>query len=128
MTRHHSKNTMFWRADEHLKALSRDDRWTGFHRACGRSGLFYDDIDPINDKPMKDVTDAMRGAGYQAIAFRIEPGYVQRFVSRGTGADAVAAVADAYARAVAAGDPVERGLEDILTRQPAADPFMELIG
>jgi hypothetical protein len=108
---------MFWRADSALKALSRDRRWTDFHRACGRCGLFFDDIDPINDKPLKDVTDQMRGRGYSAVAFRASQDrggfYIQVLVARGTGADPVAAVRDAYRRAIEAGDPVQHGLDAI---------------
>lgn len=115
---------MFWRADDKLAALMRDPRWVGFHRACGKDGLFFDDIDPVNDKPLKDVTDAMRGAGYQAVAFRVEKderGYlIQAFRGRGVGADPVAAVLAAYRAAIADGDPVTPGLESILSGEPDA--------
>lgn len=122
--RHVSKNTMFWRADEKLKALMRDPRWPAFHRACGREGLFFDDIDPINDKPHKDVTDAMRGGGYQAVAFRAEKdrsgSYISVFCGRGTGQGPVDAVIAAYQDAIKRGDPVAHGHETILTAEVAA--------
>jgi hypothetical protein len=115
--RYKAKNTMFWRADEKLAALARDQRWIDFHRACGRDGLFFDDIDPVNDDPKKDVTDRMRGRGYTAIAFRIDKdgrGFlIQRFVARGKGEDPVAAVIDTYKNAIAAGDAVTPGHEQI---------------
>jgi hypothetical protein len=82
-------------------------------------------------------------AAYQAIAFRADQdrrgNYVQMFVSRGTGADPVAAVIDAYRQAVTAGDSVKHGLQTIFDGPfrplgvfpaPAAPAFdvMELIG
>lgn len=109
---------MFWRADEKLKALARDPRWAAFHRACGSEGLFFDDIDPINDEPLKDVTDKMRGRGYQAIAFRIgkdKGGHlIQEFRGRGTGQGPVEAVIAAYHDTIERGDTVTRGHEAIL--------------
>jgi hypothetical protein len=131
--RYRAKNTMFWRADERLKTLSREQRWIDFHRACGRDGLFFDDIDPVNDNPKADVTDKMRGRGYQAVAFRADKDargfFIQRFVARGVGPDPVAAVLSAYDCAVAAADPVTQGLGEILTSQAAAaDPLLEMIG
>jgi hypothetical protein len=137
--RHRSKNTMFWRADEKLKALLRDPRWVAFHRACGREGLFFDDIDPINDDYSKEaVTDKMRGRGYQAIAFRVgkdKGGFdIQEFRGRGTGQGPVEAVIAAYQNAIERGDPVSHGLEEILlknvseTTPPREDDYMELIG
>jgi hypothetical protein len=139
MTFHRSKNTMFWRSDALVKSMSRNQRWVDFHRTCGRCGLFFDDIDPIDDDPKKDVTDRMRRRGYQAVAFRVSQDrggyYCQVFVSRGTGAGPIEAVRDAYDRAVAAGDPVQRGLTEIFDGadypQPvsaAAVDVMELIG
>lgn len=111
-----SKNTMFWRADPHVTAARSDKRWIQFHRACGDCGLFFDDIDPINDNPTKDVPARVRG-GYHAIAFRADRDqrgfFIQRFVSRGTGAGPLEAVLDAYRAAQAAGDSVEPGLERI---------------
>lgn len=137
--RHRPKNTMFWRADERLKVLGRDPRWCAFHRACGKEGLFFDDIDPINDEPHKDVTDKMRGRGYQAIAFRVDKdrgGFlISVFSGSGTGQGPVEAVIAAYRDAIERGDTVTTGLESILlteTPQPAPAPveddFMELIG
>lgn len=140
--RHRSKNTMFWRADQALKALGREQRWIDFHRACGRDGLFFDDIDPINDKPLNDVTDAMRGAGYQATAFSISKdknGFlIQEFRGRGKGQGPIAAVIAAYHDAIERGHAVTRSLESILLNDtpeptpPAAtevdDDFLELIG
>lgn len=108
---------MFWRRDERVEACSRDKRWVDFHRACGRCGLFFDDIDPVNDKGDRDVTERMRSRGYQAVAFRADRDprgfYIQRFVSRGRGAGPVEAVLDAYRAAIAAGDSVEHGLDGL---------------
>lgn len=125
-----AKNTMFWRADAKLAELGRDQRWIDFHRACGRDGLFFDDIDPVNDKPQKDVTDAMRGGGYTAVAVRTAKDskgfWIQNFVARGKGQDPIAAVIDAYRTAIAAGDPVKAGHEAIFT--PEEINIEDLIG
>lgn len=114
---------MFWRADERLVALGRDPRWAAFHRACGRDGLFFDDIDPLNDDITKDVTDKMRGRGYQAVAFRVDKdrgGFlISVFCGRGTGQGPVEAVIAAYRDAIERGDPVTRGHEVILLEDPA---------
>lgn len=132
--RHRSKNTMFWRVDQKLKALYRDPRWVAFHRACGKEGLFFDDIDPINDNPKVDVTDKMRGRGYQAIAFRIgkdRGGFlIQELCGRGTGQTPVDAVISAYRDAIERGDAVPPGLESILLAPEKGDDdiLMELIG
>lgn len=143
--RYRPKNTMFWRADQRLKTLQRDQRWVDFHRACGRCGLFFDDIDPVNDKPTQDVTDKMRAGGYRAVSFRASQdragNYMQVFVSRGTGKDPVDAVLSTYRAAVESGDPVARGLESMFDGPPralgeperepaptAAVDIMELIG
>jgi len=126
--RFRSRNTMFWRADEKLEAIGRERRWIDFHRACGAQGLFFDDIDPVNDDPKKDVTDRMRGRGYQAVAFRVgkDKGghFIQLFVARGIGSDPVEAVLAAYRAAIEAGDPVTHGLDTILRQSvsPTSSP------
>lgn len=118
----------FWRADERLKALLRDHRWTGFMRACGKHGLFFD-IPGAQDSDWKarrrHEAAIVAGelptpaTGYQATAFRAE-GDSRRVVARGSGSDPVTAVRSAYEAALAAGDPVEHSLGDILTREETA--------
>lgn len=134
--RYRAKNTMFWRADAALKRLERDQRWIDFMRACGRCGLFFDDVDPVNDRRNADVTDAMRGKGYTAVSFRASQDrggfYTQVFVSQGRGADPIAAVLDAYRQAIAAGDAVQPGLEAIFEGEgypaPAAAAEIDIEG
>jgi hypothetical protein len=125
---------MFWRKDTLVSACFRDQRFVDFNRACGRDGLFFDDLDPINDtKPLKDVPDSARGAGYQCIAFRAEKDrgfFIQVFRGRGTGKGPIEATIAAYHDAIERGDPVTRGLEEILLHEeaPAAFDVMGLIG
>jgi hypothetical protein len=142
-----SRNRMFWRKDGLVAACFRDKRFVDFNRACGRDGLFFDDLDPINEDKKKkedhaDVTDKLRGGGYQCIAFRADRDprgfFIQVFCGRGTGQGPIEATLAAYRDAIERGDPVTRGLESILLAEPSPQPtseaapleddFMELIG
>lgn len=92
--------TLFWRADEQLKALGRNQHWIDFHRACGSEGLFFDDIKQVS-------------RGYQATAFRVVRDRME-FSGRGTGAGPVEAVIAAYRDAIERGDAVSQGHDTIL--------------
>lgn len=123
---------MFWRKDENVARASRHPNWAAFHRACGAAGLFFDDIDPVDDN-LKDVTNLPR-KGYRAVTFRIERrSYgvdVSHVVSRGRGPDPIAAVIDAYRQALDAGYPVPADLDAMFdTVEPLPVPDLSgLIG
>lgn len=115
---HRSRNTMFWRRDEFVAAASKHPGWAPFHRACGQAGLFFDDIDPVGDDGKKDVTKRPT-RGYGAVTFRLE-GTRAFHVSKGKGESPIAAVIDAYRKAIEAGFEVPAGLEAMFDDIPAA--------
>jgi hypothetical protein len=108
---HRSRNTMFWRRDERVHAASKHPGWATFHRACGKAGLFFDDIDPIG-----------RGSDYGAVTFRVEQNrrglLIRYLVANGRGNGPIPAVIDAYRNSIDAGFAVPAGLEALLADAP----------
>ena len=114
---HRSRNTMFWRRDERVVEASRHSGWAAFHRACGESGLFFDDIDPV-------------GRGYGAVTFRIEENarkiLIRYVVAEGRGSGPIEAVLDAYRNSVAAGFNVPADLSRLLDSSAAEQTPAEI--
>ena len=120
---------MFWRADPRIDEARRHSGWVQFHRTCGATGLYFDDLEP-----------AARG-GYSAVAFRLQKPaaeYLRLKVSDGSGPGVIAAVLSAFDAAVAGGWPIDPAAGDLLRSDarpalrvvPAAAPpeLDELLG
>lgn len=102
-----STNTMFWRPDPRVKAASAHPGWAAFHRCCGKTGLFFDDVEAVPGSRSE----------YRALAFRLGNGAARydRFkVAVGHGKGPIAAVRDAFALSVAAGWPVDPAVAALL--------------
>ena len=119
---HSSRNSMFWRRDEFVAEAAKHPGWASFHRACGRHGLFFDDIDPIGDDGKHDVTRRPR-KGYGAVAFRIDGGRSFQ-VAKGRGDGPIAAVIDTYHNSIAAGFDVPAGLDVVFDAVTASVEFL----
>jgi hypothetical protein len=122
---HRSTGALFWRGPPaEVTAARRRPGWAAFHRAAGRHGLFFDDIEPVSSGRR-----AARSGGFRAATFRLERRrsfYLSFRVSEGRGLGPIEACADALRAAASAGFPVPVELADLLTETAPAPSVVSM--
>ena len=118
------RNALFYTVDPIIEAARRVPGWSEFHKACGRQGLYFEDIERTG-RSRKE---------YGAVATRVEPRrdmYLRYKVADGRGDGPIAAVLSAFDAAVAAGfpvDPAHRLLLDGTPPSTVIDDYEEMFG
>lgn len=113
---HNSRNALFWRGPSaEVQAARRHPGWVKFHRACGDTGLFFDDIEQIGSS--RRFTATAFTARKAASDF-----YHLIVLANGQGLGPIAAVLAAFDGAVAGGWSVLPSVRSLLLddRQPVS--------